>query len=91
MLFAPFLYKGKTLAILSSSGKIPVVNDWLIVIVNIGAITWDILFSNLDEISSVPQLDLGANFFYDIDYRLTVDVFERESSWNSFGQVISIS
>ena len=38
----------------------PVVSDWFIVTVNTEEIVFERFFSSFDDISSTPQLDLGA-------------------------------
>ena len=54
------MYKGKTFAILSLSGKIPVLNDWLMVMAKIGHSDGDILFIKYVDKLSKPELPFGA-------------------------------
>ena len=50
------------MAILSLPGKIPVHNDWLIIMLNGRDTTFSISFSNFVEILSHSALDLGLRF-----------------------------
>ena len=51
-----------TLAIFSSSGKMPVFNTWLIIKVSGLIIVGSIILINLEEIPSSPQLFLREGF-----------------------------
>ena len=54
-----FLNRGITFAIFSLSGKTPVHSDWFIITERVGGITTLISLSNIDNISSCPELCLG--------------------------------
>ena len=56
--------------IFSFEGKIPVNNDWLIIIVNIGAICLANCFNSIDDRSSWPQLNFEARATIIFDIQL---------------------
>ena len=56
MFFPPFLYSGFTVALFNESGYIPVLSDWFIITLRGSLISCLIVFSNLFDISSTPEL-----------------------------------
>ena len=76
---SPFLYKGTTLAIFSLSGKIPVVNIWLIKTVTGWTISDLIDFNKELEIPSTPQLVLFSKWSITLIISISLIILKLKS------------